>query len=65
MKPEFSMEQIRSFDRKGFRSVAARMVRSLLQHIDAPVDPDECNHERTMSQGPHRAVICKDCGHEL
>ena len=25
----------------------------------------ECIHERTYSQGPHRAVVCEDCGEEL
>jgi len=30
-KPEFSLEQIKTFDSRNFQSVAARMVRSLLR----------------------------------
>ncbi len=33
MKAEFTLEQVKEFDKKGFRSIAARMVKSLLQYL--------------------------------
>jgi hypothetical protein len=50
MKPEFEIEKIRAFVAKGYTSVAARYVKSMLQHYDqlAEIKESESAKQRAL-----------------
>jgi len=54
MKAEFSLEQIEAFDKKGFRSIAARMVRSMLVHYKNKPLPSNIQDALNSGDGTYR-----------
>lgn len=50
MKPEFTIEQIKKFNSTGYQSVSARMVKSIIIHIEnelIALKSDERNYYKT------------------
>lgn len=54
MKPEFTLQQIKDFDKKGYRSIAARMVRSLLEHYNNKPLPSHIQEALNSGDGVYR-----------
>jgi len=59
MKAEFTLQQIRDFDKKGYRSIAARMIRSLLIHYkNKPISSNVKDHRREPFECPYDLKSC-------
>lgn len=68
-KPEFTIEQIRKFAQKGYRSIAARYVQSAVLHIENCVQlrqlaDDFMKAELRSASHKSTCEICDDMGNE-